>query len=168
MANYGIFLAGALAMAFIGGLAVFLVVRPWIRPIRRSLEASHQVIIEKSRLEAAKIQEETAKTQEKANEAAIKAEESKKNLINKRKENDQLEEACRRAASRRENADEQVDEIENAMRVEEARARLRWVRLQNDQQMPPPWEIKRQYIKWTLVLITLFLLATMASIYFSK
>lgn len=150
------------------GLAIFFFIRPWLKPIRRSFEAGHEVNIEKSRLEAAKVRESTAQTEDRANRAAITAERSRQERIQAQAANDEREEARRRAAARKEDADEQIEEIEEAVRVEEARARLRWTRLQNDQQMPPPWKIKRQYIKWAVILAVLFILTTIVSIYFSK
>lgn len=125
MENYGMFFAGMLAMALFGGLIAFLITRPWLRPMRRDWEASHEVIAENSRLAATQIRRQTAEEQDRANEAAITAEQTRSRLVEIKSRNDQGE--IERTATVR-----QTD-IEVNIAAEETRLRLIQAKSENDQ-----------------------------------
>lgn len=161
-------LAAMFAATFVVIGCFLLILKPWVKPMRRTWQNSQDVMAEHLLVSAADARRQAAEEHDKANKAAIIAERSRQELIRVQAESDQAEKNRRREALRQDNADEQIQEIEDAIKIEEARARLRWVSLQNEQSTPPPWKMKRQYIKFAVILAVLFILITVASIYFSK
>lgn len=136
--NSAIFFAGMLAMALLSGLIVFLFIRPWIRPMRRSIEASHEVIIEKSRLSAAQVRTQAEEEDERTMQAAIATQQSRSQLIHEQGGNDRAE-IQRKSAFRQAKTDERIQAIRDETAIENARASLIEARTENDQ-----LEIKRR------------------------
>ena len=161
---YAMFFAGMLAMGVIGGLVVLLILRPWVKPVKKVWRGSQDVMAEHLLVSVADAKKQAVVVRNQANQAAIEAEETRARLIEAQGENNKAKKNQHREALRQDDADEQIQEIEEAIKVEEARARLIRTRRENDQQtlpLPKPknWFVRHRYL--TVIMIAVLVLTVM-------
>ncbi|MBI2459098.1 MAG: hypothetical protein HYV53_00925 [Parcubacteria group bacterium] len=159
------FLAGMLAMALVGGLAVLLILRPWVRPMKRGWETSHEVVTENFRLQTARVKRQTAEEQNRAAQTAIMAEQTRAQLIQAKAKNDQAEiEATIEAEQTRLRLIEAKAESDRA--EIERRAALKRAGINPDALSPR--QVKCRLLIVSMATIGLFIIAIVIRIYFSK
>lgn len=171
-----VLLIGMFATTFLLIGCFLLILKPWVKPMRRTWQNSQDVMAEHLLVSAADAKRQAAEEQDKANKAATTAERSRQELIRVQAESDQAE-IQRRAAIKQASIEAAIAAEEIRLRLIQAKAEADRAEIERRKALKKssinpdalsPRQVKRRLLIILMVTIGLFIIAIAIRTYFSK